>query len=132
MGRSVSTLKPPRRVQLTADRRARIVEAAQSLGIRPAGANDEMSFLRVWTQLEAIAKARGDGIMAVLAAIGGIGPPTARVASGDKIAPEKSQVAMLDVPAPYVSGIVFRAGAVLGHLREFPHDADAISALVSK
>lgn len=53
--------------------RSRLIEAAGAAvvgGPRVAGADDRLQTLSAWTRLEAIAKARGSGIGAVLEAIG--------------------------------------------------------------
>lgn len=57
----------PREVQLGPDRQALIVAAG--LGLCP-GEGDALPFLTAWTRLEALAKARGDGVGRLLTALG--------------------------------------------------------------
>ena len=63
-------MEQQRSLKMSAERQQQIMNQAAQHGIEPSSADphagDEERFLSVWTKLEAVAKARGDGIGAVL------------------------------------------------------------------
>lgn len=72
-------VEAPRRVRISADRRGMLLEAARSLAPEaalPEGPG-EAQFLQAWVRLEALAKATGEGLGALLGRLGDAASPLA-------------------------------------------------------
>jgi 4'-phosphopantetheinyl transferase len=113
---------------MNADRRNRIIAAASAFASDAAfDVNSNADVLRAWVNLEAVAKARGSGIGALLTEEGVIGgAPTQRVAQTGLA------VAALNVPAPYIAAV---AAAELPQgitVQTFPSLADELNAFLSR
>ena len=108
----------PRTVQLDAARRALIVAAGAGLAGVPiqckVATEDPAAFLIAWTRLEAIAKARGDGVGRLLTALG-ITAEGARTASQGEISRRAAGlIASYGLAVTSIDLPVAGAGAVAG------------------
>ncbi|MFT3731296.1 MAG: phosphopantetheinyl transferase [Hyphomicrobium sp.] len=92
-----------RKLRMSVDRRQRIAQAAQRLGVHmPLSAEDDGDILTAWVQLEAIAKALGVGIGRLLTEQGVVGGP--RSTRANSTAPPLA-VRALSIDAEYVGAI---------------------------
>lgn len=113
-----------RTLSMSPDRRRRIVAAAAGLADGNAiDPESDVDVLRAWVRLEAVAKARGSGIGALLTEEGVIGG-VARLAQN--LEQPSLATAALDVEAPYIAAIAADTLPVEIGIRRFPVSAEAL------
>jgi 4'-phosphopantetheinyl transferase len=117
-----------RTLSMNADRRRRIIAAAGAFASDASlDANSNADVLRAWVNLEAVAKARGSGIGALLTEEGVIGG-----ASTQSVAHAGLAVATLDVPAPYIAAVAATELPQSIPVRTFPSNADELDAFLAR
>ncbi len=116
-------------IRLSAARRARLLEAGVRHGLvsgsTPAS---DASFLALWTRLEAIGKARGDGIGGVLAAIGAV-RSTDRDFEADRVMPDGGVLETLQLPEGFLGALVRPERVPMGHVQRLPTDVAGLERL---
>jgi 4'-phosphopantetheinyl transferase len=126
-------IEGPRPVRIPAARRLPIERAAVALaGGRPlAGGDDDARLLSAWVRLEAVAKARGEGLAPVLEQL----RPDSAIAAGtsDMIEALGRGIVAHDVEAPagHFAAVALGAGRHPGAPRALPATRDGVAALLA-
>lgn len=126
-------LEAPRRLMMPTDRRRAIVAAAATLGPWPQHrsriADDDEAVLVAWTRLEAVGKAHGTGVAAVLAEHGVL----ARGAGREQVA-EQAPLAVDDLPLPrgLFAAIARAPHVAVPAIRRLPAEPDALARLTDQ
>lgn len=106
-------LEAPRKITLSPQRRMALCTNARDAGLiataeASVALQDDVAFLKVWTRLEALAKARGDGIGAVLEELGVRPAPKGGARSGTKPSTgivRGLELRLVEVPAPWQAAV---------------------------
>lgn len=130
-GRAIGVdLERPRSVRISAQRCARIEEAAVTLAAgAPLSGDGDARTLNAWVRLEATAKADGCGMARLLTRIGALGgspSPDAFFAMRDAL--RAHDVVM---PVEYVGAVALAAGDTPPCVQLLPTDIDALRALIN-
>jgi 4'-phosphopantetheinyl transferase len=130
IGIDIEAVRP---LHLSPARRAAILDSAQRHGcLAPLDLTADGAFLDVWTQLEAIAKARGDGIGPVLAELGGRQPgATTATNEVSGLLPAMAKIMRLTLPEPgFYGALVCNRQTVPGQLHRLPAGLPALLPLI--
>jgi 4'-phosphopantetheinyl transferase len=132
-------LEDVRPVRIAGERRRRILVAGAALvaSKASAGMSAEEDFMRAWVRLEALAKARGEGLQRTLAALG-LRHATPR-AMREVVRGVKSQLSLtglsvhdLALGPGRVAAVALDSALALPPLNAFPVDSAGIEALLFK
>lgn len=127
-------IEAPRAVALTQERRRRITGLARAAGLsglqtEAQGEISDDEFLTIWTQLEAVGKARGDGVMATLGALHDLQSSPAKSPLSVLIS-DPCQVEVLSVAEGHHGALVRPAASGAVEVLPFPTSAQALAAML--
>ena len=129
-------IETPRSISLSQERRHQITGYARAVGLdvpdlESSGDVADDAFLRVWTQLEAIGKARGDGVMATLGALhDAADAPVDQPLAG--LITEPCRLATLDIGAGIHGALVCPADCGPLHIEAFPASEQALTDMLAR
>lgn len=124
-------LEASRTVRMSDDRRQAIEHGAASLSGQPLPAEPMARFLQAWVRLEALAKAEGSGLAAILSQAGAYGPRRkVRLAAKDMHLPQTYRICDLAVGDGRFAAIAMPQTCTGVRVIDIPNNRDGLEAFV--